>query len=329
VKPIVFILLFVAGACGNSSPSSAQRPVEESTPVAGSAAQPAAPPAGDPEPEIPDFAAAQQLADEACPQVTGPYFYRVEKAGKVSHLLGTRHVGVSLDKMPKLVKDTLLAAKLVVFETAPGDEGGAGAPEYQGSLAEELGPDLWGKYKAIVGDDLAEAVDRAGPAMAVLAMTVLFEHKAALLDDEIETFVQSARIPTAGLESAEFQDRLLAELLDIRLLKATIAGTPNRATLRKDALEDLAEFCAGTDDDPGMDARSREQLRAGGFTDAEIDTLDKKLLDDRNDRWMPQLDKLLRKGKIMVVVGSDHLIGKRGLVEQLTARGYKTERVRP
>jgi len=306
-------------ACGGNAAPPSPRPTLQAPPAT----------TVEPEPELPDIAATAQLVDTACPRVTGPYFYRVEKAGKVSHLLGTRHMSVSLDKMPKVVRDRLLAARLVVFETAPGDDSDAGLPEPDRRLSEALGDTLWKKYAALVGEDTAAMVDAAGPATALVALMVLFEHKAALLDVEIERLVTDANIETAGLETSAFQDRLLSELLDLRMLRTAIKGTPNRATLRKASMEDLAEYCAGTDTDPGTDASARAQLQVGGYSDAEIDTMDRKLLDDRNQAWLPQLETLLPRGDVVIVVGADHLIGKRGLVALLGAKGFRITRVRP
>jgi uncharacterized protein len=56
-----------------------------------------------------------------------------------------------------------------------------------------------------------------------------------------------------------------------------------------------------------------------------------KLLDvDRNDAWLPQIEKRLTGSKsddTLVVVGTLHLLGTDGLVEKLKAKGYKVERV--
>lgn len=56
-----------------------------------------------------------------------------------------------------------------------------------------------------------------------------------------------------------------------------------------------------------------------------------KLLDvDRNDAWLPQIEKRLTGSKsddTLVVVGALHLLGADGLVEKLKAKGYKVERV--
>ncbi|MDZ4078387.1 MULTISPECIES: TraB/GumN family protein [Hydrocarboniphaga] len=46
------------------------------------------------------------------------------------------------------------------------------------------------------------------------------------------------------------------------------------------------------------------------------------LLTDRNNRWISQLDALLRSGRCFVAVGALHLTGEAGLLAQLAQRGY-------
>jgi len=47
------------------------------------------------------------------------------------------------------------------------------------------------------------------------------------------------------------------------------------------------------------------------------------LLDQRNRRWITQLDALLRSGSCFVAVGAMHLTGESGLLMQLVQRGYR------
>jgi hypothetical protein len=52
----------------------------------------------------------------------------------------------------------------------------------------------------------------------------------------------------------------------------------------------------------------------------------KKLILERNRRWVPQIEKILgQSGATLVVVGAAHLVGKDGVVEMLKERGYKVE----
>jgi uncharacterized protein len=52
------------------------------------------------------------------------------------------------------------------------------------------------------------------------------------------------------------------------------------------------------------------------------------LVSDRNRRWMPELEKLLKADKnYMVVVGTLHLVGKGGLLELTKARGVEARQL--
>ncbi|MEP7248086.1 MAG: TraB/GumN family protein [Gammaproteobacteria bacterium] len=52
------------------------------------------------------------------------------------------------------------------------------------------------------------------------------------------------------------------------------------------------------------------------------------LVADRNKRWMPQLEKLLKSDKdYMVIVGTLHLVGSGGLLELMKARGYDAKQL--
>lgn len=313
-------LIVLAGlviACGGSG---------ESLPKPSSGSAPAAAPVvAEPEPALPDPAATKALADKACPRIVAPYYFQIEKNGKVSHILGSRHMSVPFAKMPAIVKDELPKARLVVFETVGDDDTESPTPEKP--LSELLGPTLWAKYKSLVGEATAAMLDGAPPAAAMLSMVMMYEDGTAKLDSEIEQLAKDAKIETAALETSAFQDKVLAKLLDLRMLKAVLAGTPDRTTLQREAIEDITEYCSGSGTMPGMDQHTRKQLAAGGYSAAEIAALDDVLLNDRNRDWIPKLETLFANGDVFVVVGADHLIGPRGVIAMLAARGFKTARI--
>jgi uncharacterized protein len=53
-------------------------------------------------------------------------------------------------------------------------------------------------------------------------------------------------------------------------------------------------------------------------------SLYRPLVTDRNLRWLPQIEALLKEDQnCMVVVGALHLVGQGGLLELLRKQGYK------
>ena len=335
-RRLLVLALTAFAGCSNTAPP-AKDPATFNGSGSGATAGSAAP-AGTDDPwgndpvvdptDPPDFTETKAIADKACPVVKAPFFFKLVKNNKTSFILGSRHLGVPLSKMPPKVKETILKASLVVFETPPGDDA-EGKPGDGSSLADKLGPKLWAKYKTLVGAKTASGVENQKPSVALLMLMMLYEDKTSALDMEIEQVASGAKIKTGGLESSAFQESLLEELLDVRMLKATIEGTPDRKTIEKDSFEDLAEYCAGTDDTPGMDAHTIKQMKDAGYTDAELKRMDEKLLDERNLRWIPQLEKLFATGNVFVVVGADHLSGAKGVIKLMAAKGFKAERIAP
>lgn len=57
--------------------------------------------------------------------------------------------------------------------------------------------------------------------------------------------------------------------------------------------------------------------------------LEKRILHDRNERWVPQIEALLQSGRpALVIVGMGHLAGRGSVIELLREEGYQVSRVR-
>jgi len=328
------VVLALASACkdahdSHDSPHAGSARSPATAAGSGSAAKPTGP---DPwaatathDDGLPSLSQRVARANTLCPKVTGPYFFEIAKDGKVSHILGTRHVSVSLAKFPEVVRRSIRSAKLAVFEVAPDDTSSVRAKEEP--LRDKLGKDDWGHLRELVGDDMAEELVTAPSDTAVISMLVMYEDITNMLDKQIEDMVAAAKIPAMGLETAAFQDDVLAKLLDFRMLRATVENTKSRAEIDKDSAADLIQYCAGTDDSPGMDDEEKTKLHKSGYSDAELAAMDQTLVFSRNSSWIPKLEKLFANGDVFVAVGADHLIGKRGVVSLLRDRGFTVTRV--
>ncbi len=54
----------------------------------------------------------------------------------------------------------------------------------------------------------------------------------------------------------------------------------------------------------------------------------RRMLTDRNEHWLPTLDRYLRSGRTwMVVAGAGHMAGEQGVPALLQAKGYKVEQL--
>jgi uncharacterized protein YbaP (TraB family) len=53
----------------------------------------------------------------------------------------------------------------------------------------------------------------------------------------------------------------------------------------------------------------------------------KRMLVDRNNAWIPKIEQLFPRGRVLVIVGAAHLVGPDGLLSQLRAKGYTIEQM--
>jgi uncharacterized protein YbaP (TraB family) len=275
---------------------------------------------------LPSLVDRVELANQACPAVTGPFFFELTKNGKTSHILGTRHISVGLAKFPAIVGTTLDQASLAVFEIAPDDM--TNGTHVDEPLKKELGPKDWAHYEELVGKETAARLEIGQADSAALMMLVIYEDISNTLESQLQKRAGDHHIKMTGLETSAFQDGVLAKLLDLRMLKATIEQTKDRAEIKKDSLDDLKEYCAGTDDSPGMDEESRGKMLKAGYTKEELDAQDEILVFKRNADWIPKLSKLFAHDKVFVAVGADHLIGPRGVIELMKAQGFAVKRIK-
>ena len=275
--------------------------------------------------DLPTLVERVEFANKACPSVTGPFFFELVKNGKTSHILGTRHIGVGLAKFPDVVGKTIDGASLAVFEIAPDDA--SNGSHVSEPLKKELGPKDWAHFEELIGSAAAQSYIENEPDVAALSMMVLYEDISNTLESQIQKRAGEHHIRMIGLETSEFQDGVLAKLLDFRMLKATIEQTKDRAEIAADSKKDLAEYCAGTDDSPGMDDESRAKMLKSGYTKAELDAMDEILVFKRNADWIPKLSKLFEQDNVFVAVGADHLIGARGVIELMKAQGFEVKRI--
>jgi uncharacterized protein YbaP (TraB family) len=326
VRRFVFAVLLVVGC--RDTPARDQPPIQTDN-AAPSANKPAPPTKAAPDPWSSNNAPAlESVADSACPTVTAPYFFRIEKDGKTNYLLGTRHIGVAWRKMPEVVHAALTHAKLVVFETVDND-GTDDTLAKQKTAREALGPELWKRYETFAGESLASSMEDALPAQAMLMLEVRYEDQLSSLEREMTAEAEELHTPIKGLETSAFQQKLLDKYLDGRAMRAFITHLDGLDELKQDTIDDLREYCSGTDETPGVDEKERADMLDAGYTTAEIDEMDKEMLFDRNRSWIPQLEKLFTRDGVFVAVGADHTRGDRGVPALLEAKGFTVTRVTP
>ena len=125
--------------------------------------------------------------------------------------------------------------------------------------------------------------------------------------------------PIAGLETFEFQiglfDQLPAKEQEL-MLRQTLQEMD---LLEKGAERIVQAWMKG-------DSASLEELLLAAMR--EYPDLYQKLIVDRNRRWLPQIERMIKQGENpLIAVGAAHLIGKDGIIELLKQRGYTVEQL--
>ncbi len=140
------------------------------------------------------------------------------------------------------------------------------------------------------------------------------------LDRRLERWAADMQLRTEHLETLDEQLAALdcvpsteqALVLAQRLRTPWLFGEQSARVLEYYRSRNLAAWLDEIDAMVGLDARARpieERAR-------------RCLIEARNERWLPRLDELLRRGGMFVAVGAIHLTGAAGLLERLRQRGF-------
>lgn len=70
----------------------------------------------------------------------------------------------------------------------------------------------------------------------------------------------------------------------------------------------------------------QEEMEEGPCTDGPEENA--KLIDDRNVNWLKQMPSIMEEAPTFFAVGAGHLVGEKGLLNQLREMGYKVEGVK-
>jgi uncharacterized protein YbaP (TraB family) len=123
----------------------------------------------------------------------------------------------------------------------------------------------------------------------------------------------------AGLESLEFQIGLLDQLSKRDQESLLLQSLKEATALEGNVNEIVQSWWKG-------DVVGLEKLLLRGMR--EFPEVHRKVFEERNRRWLRQMETLIAEGRdTMVVVGAGHLVGKDGLLELLRQRGYTMEQL--
>ena len=294
-------------------PAATQLPAEvaQAMPAQGQDAAASATDAGDP-------AAALAPSAAALPQAA-------------SYLLATIHFGTPEEQGIDYAElERTLAGVETFVNEANLDE--AWKPDYDGyrwlpeeqPLSRMVGKDRFAMARALLPNVRPQDLDRMKPWSVLALLEARGEAGGeATMDARLQRMASGAGKRVLHLETLEEQLKALdcvpagehVRVLDERLGASWILRIESAQAMAWYRARNLDAWLADIDRMEGLseEARAIEQRSR------------RCLLEDRNARWIGQLETLFQDGPCLVAVGAVHLVGPEGLLAALRRDGYKVE----
>lgn len=277
-------------------------------------------------------------------RIAAPLFYRVtDQDGDVVWLLGSIHYGdEQMWPLGDYIMDAFDASDALALELNPAaaDVGQSAQAMTKmmysdtSKIDEHISPELYEKAVELLKEGglyselfdyykpsywfmlLSAASAKEGGLNETLGVDMVLADKATACEKkilEIEGFVEQTEM-LAGF----------SEELQLLLLEEAVEGFESSTETTRTLLEawkngTIAEVLAeeANEEIPEDKAELLEEYR-------------RKMEDERNDKMADFAEDALERGeKVFICVGAVHVVGKGGMVEELTARGYTVEDMRP
>lgn len=262
-------------------------------------------------------------------------FWKVEKEGRTSYLLGTVHAWKRewLPLNPTIEKAFTDSKTLAVeLDAAKMDMASAVQRMMLGgneTLEARLGKSLYEQTTAEAAKlqvpEAAIAKVKPWGAMLVLAATKLQElgfSPDAGIDNYLIQKANAGGKRVIELESGE-QQLAMMDGLSARLQNAMLSDFLANMERTPQVIGDIVSAWKKGDADAAF------KLNQKGFNDAEAKReFDDKFLYQRDVAMTRKIEELLRQpGPHFIAVGSLHLVGPKSIVEQLKAKGFRVEQI--
>ena len=141
----------------------------------------------------------------------------------------------------------------------------------------------------------------------------------AMYENYLRQAASQRKLPVIGLETVEEQMAVIdANSMESQL--NDLKKTANDPQVRIAEFRKMLEIYLSQDSDE-LYRYTETQFKGSGLA-AE------KMLDGRNQRWIPKIEKAMAAKPIFIAVGAGHLGGKQGVVSLLRTKGYKLRPIR-
>lgn len=162
------------------------------------------------------------------------------------------------------------------------------------------------------------------PAGVMLTMLAIEFQRLGISESGADTYYYKQAVATgrkvAGLESIEQHMSFIAELgegNEERFLRQTLDDMAKTETM----MRSMVRYWK-TGDVAGLEREVVNDMKVN------YPRVYRSLLVERNERWFPQIQSMLKSPEIeLVLVGAAHLIGPDGILKMLRDQGYKIEQL--
>lgn len=257
--------------------------------------------------------------------------WKAEKDQQTIYLGGTVHILRATDyPLPEAYNTAYKASQILTFET---DIAALSSPEFQQqmilslsyagekTIANQTSPEVYkalNEYAASLGLSL-EYMKKAKPGMLMSAFTMMELQKMGVTQEGIDLhFAKLAKKDGKSIKYFETPQEQVSFIAKLGL------GNENKfyTYLLKDLkntkqqfLEILKSWRSGND---------KEMDKIINLAMKDFPKMNKLLLIDRNNNWMPNIEKYFDTKEVeFVLVGAAHLIGEDGVINMLKKKGYK------
>src|SRR6266404_4427958 len=257
--------------------------------------------------------------------------WRVQGPSSTVYLLGSMHfLKKEFYPLAKPIEDAYSNSPIVVFEAdlqemqspaAQTKMANAGKYADGQPLPQNISKKPYDKLQSYLAEAVGSgsAFDSLKPWMAAVALSEIELQRLGFdpehgIDNYFFRRTRQDKKQTQGLETMDFQLSLFTSL-----------SSEDQEAMIKEALDDIAAsrkiLSELADAWQVGDTKQLDKLMLETMRD--YPQLNKKLLLDRNQRWIPKIEKLLAsETHALIIVGTAHLIGKESVVDLLSKKGF-------
>jgi uncharacterized protein YbaP (TraB family) len=272
---------------------------------------------------------------DAAAQVDAPALWRVAGPKGNVFLFGSFHLlPADVKWRTPAVESALNEAAVVVFET---DFAGAQDPRVSQALIAKYGFLPPGQtLRSVLSTSTNAELEKTAadleipppslaplrPWLAALTLGLQFAIHQGFdpsngVEQQVITSAKASGRSLGTLETNESQLRVFADLTreqEVELLTVTLRQVRETPKMLEDM---LTAYRKG-------DLAALERTVNIGFDD--FPALRKRILKDRHDKWLPQIENMIADGRThLIIVGAAHLVGPDSVIVMLRAKGVKVE----